>query len=117
MADRTDTPEIPEMVERVARAIYDAPNGIDGDQIADMLYEDGRISGKTAEECRAQVLAVCRMASRAAIAAMREPVWRMLDAANDAFPEPPTTMTCGEFGKRLWQAMVDAALGGRDDPQ
>lgn len=57
------------IVEAVARAIYDAPNGIDGDQVSDMLYEDERITGANAEECRAQTMAVCRSAARAAIAA------------------------------------------------
>lgn len=60
------------IVEQVARAIRDAENGIDGDTVGDMLYEDFRIEGN-ADECRAQLLVVCRAAARAAIGAMPPP--------------------------------------------
>jgi hypothetical protein len=56
-------------IERAAQAIYDAPNGIDGDQIADMLYTDFRIAGPSPADCRAQTMGVCRQAAKAAIAA------------------------------------------------
>lgn len=60
--------------EQIARAIYDAPNDIDGDQIADMLIEDFRIFG-TPDECREMVLGVCRKAADAALAAIKAPGW------------------------------------------
>jgi 3-oxoacyl-[acyl-carrier-protein] synthase III len=75
-----------EMVERVARAIYDAENGIDGDQIADMLVEDFRIYG-TADECREMTMEVCRQAARAALVAIgikRDALGEYRDT-----PEPP----------------------------
>lgn len=92
-----------EMVERVARAIYDAPNGIDGDQVADMLIEDSRISSAFPAENREQVLAVCRQAARAAIAALREPTDAMIKAASPERIGPSLQDDC-------WRAMIDAAL-------
>ena len=81
--------------ERVARAIYDAPNGIDGDQLADMLIENDRIYGD-AEVARQQVMRVCLHAADAAIAAYeaalaeeglvivpREATKGMIDAGHD----------------------------------
>jgi hypothetical protein len=58
-----------ENVDRIARAIYNAPNGLDGDQIADMLYTDDRMPD-TREEALIATFDVCRQAARAAIAAM-----------------------------------------------
>jgi hypothetical protein len=58
-----------ELVDRIARAIYDAPNGLDGDQIADMLYTDERMPD-TRDEALVATFDVCRQAARAAIAAM-----------------------------------------------
>lgn len=101
-----------EMVERVARAIYDAENGIDGDQIADMLYDDIRIIGSV-DECRAMTLAVCRMAARAAIAAMREPTEVMVrDGRAEIKPDHLPADDGDAVG--CWRAMIDAALGGVD---
>jgi len=56
--------------KRLAQAIYDAPNGIDGDQLADMLLEDSRITGPTIGECREQILDVCQHVADAALAAI-----------------------------------------------
>jgi hypothetical protein len=58
------------MSERIAQAIYDAPNGIDDDQLADMLIDDVRITGADAAECQSQVMAVCMHAARAVLAAI-----------------------------------------------
>ena len=73
--------------ELVGVAIYDAPNGIDGDQLADMLIEDDRISGTTLEECIAQVREVCRMAARAAIDAHKA---ALAEAGYVIVPREPT---------------------------
>ena len=108
--DQTQGPS--EIVERVAQAIYDAPNGIDGDQLADMLLDDDRISGANVEECRRQILAVCRQVAIAAIevhkAALaeagykivaREPSEDMMAAGADFDYSP----------EDIWRAMWDAA--------
>lgn len=103
-----------EMIERVARAIYDAQNGIDGDQVGDMLYTDHRIDGPDAETCRAQVMRVCNYAARAAIAAMREPTEVMIEASNREWDGRMSYRSSG-----AWQAMIDAALSeksGNADP-
>ncbi len=94
------------MIDRVAQAIYDAPNGIDGDQLADMILDDDRITGQSPVECRAQVLAVCQMAARAAIEAMREPTEEMLaiDRPDWVLSTPDGTLL------QSWRAMIDSAL-------
>ena len=108
-----------DMVERVARAIYDAPNGIDGDQLADMLVEDCRITGADPAACQTQVLDVCRHVARAAIAAMREPTEAMVSKRAE---RPVTLQMSGlamsaplgaSAAKDCWRAMIDAALQER----
>lgn len=65
------------IVEIIARAIYAADNGIDGDTIGSMLYEDFRIEPKgqpgvdPATECRDATLGVCKTAATAALSALR----------------------------------------------
>lgn len=108
------------MAERVARAIFDAENGLDGDRIGDMLYEDFRIEGDK-DEAIAQVMMVCRMAARAAISAVeawntkagyvtvpREPTEAMVNADFDR-PNRRLPIT-GEEVIDIWRAMCDAAL-------
>lgn len=53
----------------VAKAIYYAPNGIDGDAVGTMIYENERVecTRYTAKEA---TLAVCQQAARAAIDAL-----------------------------------------------
>jgi hypothetical protein len=95
-----------EMVDRVTQAIYDAPNGIDGDQLADMLLDNDRITGADAATCRAQVRAVCENAARAAIAALREPTESMCRAATRN----------RNLADAIWRAMIDAALAEEGTP-
>lgn len=59
--------ETESMVERVAKAIFDAENGLDGDCVGDMIYEDFRIDGPV-DNAMKETMIVCTMAARAAIA-------------------------------------------------
>lgn len=61
-----------ELVEKVRDAIFNAENGIDGDQIGDMLHDDFRIPSENSVEATKMV---CERAARAAIAVMRETGW------------------------------------------
>lgn len=94
-----------EMVERAAQAMFDANNGIDGDRIGDMVYDDFRISGSP-DECVAMVMAVCRLAVRAAMAAMREPTGEMVSAACRVPDEGDGIYLLVQ----VWRAMNHAAL-------
>lgn len=76
-----------EMIERVARAIAAAGTIVDWDEMSVACQEQF-----TKE-------------ARAAIAAMREPSETMVDAGYQA--SPPV--------EYIWQAMIDAALGGLRD--
>ena len=84
--------------EHIARAIYDAPNDIDSDQLADMLIEDFRISG-TPDECREMVLGVCRKAADAALAAI-EPLLEAMRRHIRSY-EPGTLTKAVIWGGRL----------------
>jgi hypothetical protein len=110
-----DEKQAPSEIDQVAQAIYDAPNGIDGDQIADMLIDDDRITGETAEECRGQVFAVCQHAAVPAISAhkaalvaaghkitAREPTEKMAAATAYLLPDP-------KLAAMVWRAMWDEA--------
>lgn len=96
--------------EVVAQAIYDAPNGIDGDQVGDMLIEDFRIEGETPKDCVAMVEEICRHAADAAIAALEaagyvvapiEPTQEMVEAAANS-----NTMRL--VARALYEAMLTA---------
>lgn len=102
-----------EMVERVARAIFDAENGLDGDRVGDMLYGDFRIDGPV-ENAREETMIVCRMAARAAIEAMREPPVQVTDAMRQAHNIMFVSISWEEQQRYdmafKWNAGVDAAL-------
>jgi hypothetical protein len=80
--------ETPEMVERVAAALYEVKSP-----------REWRVT----EEW---VKSIWRELAGAAIAEMREPTELMLCECTDAWGEPIGT------GKNFWQAMIDAAMKG-----
>lgn len=99
-----------DMIKRGALAIFDAPNWLDGDTVGDMLLDSDSITGRTPEECREQIIAVCQAAARAAIEAMREPA--ALEAACWAAADPRTGNVCW-IGVSVHRAadIVDTVLG------
>lgn len=103
-------PSMDESLEAViARAIYDAPNGIDGDQLADMLIEDDRINGATADECRAQIMAVCTHAARAAFAAIEAAApGDLLEQCSEI--EPTFLLNCRVAVQTMRQAGINETL-------
>ncbi|GJD41329.1 hypothetical protein OICFNHDK_3812 [Methylobacterium bullatum] len=79
---RTETEEgtvgdVPEMVERVARAIWDAENSVDGDTIGTMIHASDVVQVHGDDKGIPAAMEVCRTIARAAIAAMREPTDEM----------------------------------------
>ena len=123
-----------DIVEIMARAFFDADNGIDGDQIGDMIYEDRRINGDSVEQAIALTLDVIGCGMRAAAAALnaagyaivpREPTEAMLQAAAPALKEVDAYVAEMQLRGRgpityqdgkpplyhAWQAMVTAAEG------
>ena len=69
-----------DMVERVARAIYDAADPTSGDQVAEALMYSPFV-GDGDREPIADIMEICRSAARAAIEAMMEPSDQMLEEA------------------------------------
>lgn len=94
--------EIPEMLERVARAICKAQTGVDGD-----LLDHRVIRGEGDEPPRIESKPFwCRFEAeaRAVIEAMREPTATMAGAPYMEIEVGRATATA------TWQAMIDAAL-------
>lgn len=58
-------------VERVARAIKDVVVPTTGDPLGVTLYESEAVVGSNADEAKESLMEICRIAARAAIAAMR----------------------------------------------
>lgn len=90
-----------EMVERVARAVYEKI-ALDPDWDDAPLTEDQRVAQDDDPSQEA-----CRAIARAAIAAMRDPTEGMCLAGQEAkltidFGKPPNG--------GIWRAMIDAAL-------
>jgi hypothetical protein len=115
MADATDTPKIPEMVERVARAMWNDCRTYPFRHEYENLKWDAlvKIANKeTAARGDLNATIVVGMTRRRAkaIAAMREPIPAMNDAGINADfyaqtdPLRPT---------QIWRAMIDAALRER----
>jgi hypothetical protein len=61
----------PKDVERVARAILAAENGLDGDSIGTMLHEDFRIQVRDGDKGFGDLMTVAKRAAEAAIRAMQ----------------------------------------------
>lgn len=97
-----------EMVEKVARAIYDKPTSFDGDTVATHLCQSMMIdaSSRNKNEMLDIVRSVCRDAARAAIEAMADPSDEMLMAGGEAI------LNADEDWKSnaCYRAMIDAAL-------
>jgi hypothetical protein len=72
-----------EVVERVAKAIYDAADPTSGDCVAEALMHSPFV-GAGDTDIIYDVMAICRSAARAAILALREPNNEMLAAMHDA---------------------------------
>jgi hypothetical protein len=93
-----------EVVERVARAIYDAADPTSGDCVAEALMHSPFVGAGIGRPIY-DVMAICRSAARAAILAMREPTNAMVMAGDAASPP---------FGDHnpygAWTAMIDEAL-------
>lgn len=97
------------MIERIARAIYEAAWNSEPDQFVSALHDlDGNMHATLDGEFDMRIFA------RAVLKAMREPTTAMIDAGND----------CGDWGppgysdhangpagpENCWPAMIDAAL-------
>jgi hypothetical protein len=83
-----------EMVERVARALYESEG-------SDMLAKADHAFPKPSwDRAHPALKDDCRVKARAAIEAMREPVWAMRRAGIGAEPD----------FEYVWLAMIDAAL-------
>lgn len=104
--------DVPEMVERVARAIYDAENGIDGDTIAELISENDRIRVVGDDLGLPATMEVCRVIASAAIAAMREPNQHMLSRGSYHCITGAGAVNEGDMrqAKAVYQAMIDRAL-------
>jgi hypothetical protein len=93
-----------EVVERVARAIYDAADPTSGDCVAEALMNSPFV-GDGGRDALEDVMAICRSAARAAILAMREPTEAMenigeAELGDNKYPGAAT----------IWAAMIDEAL-------
>jgi hypothetical protein len=101
----------PEMIERVARAIFETRGYVYGDsaRMFDPMKWDEFETGEYQPTKQA-----CREDARAAIAAMREPTEGMLGAMFQIW-EPGERM--GDYDRRVaketHQAAIDAALEGK----
>lgn len=106
-----------EMVERVAKAIYDATDPLSGDHIATVIVASehlfpGRQHTEGNSSSKAYQLAamdVCRAAARAAIEAMMEPTEAMMNAAPAVGAEAFRVIwpkICGD----VWRTMAAEAL-------
>jgi hypothetical protein len=91
------------MVEKVARAIYNRPTRLDGDEIAVHLGNSMMIDGSAVDAADLEriVMQVCEDAARAAIEAMAEPSEEMLAA---------TGWSGLKWAPDAYQAMIKAAL-------
>lgn len=91
MSEAMEQEAASEMVERVARSLYDKSPGF-------LTYADPMD----------RWLISCRMLARTAIAAMREPTAEMICAGGDACREHSRLYL--HTATKVWLAMVDAAL-------
>lgn len=106
-----------EMIERVARAIYNQPTKFDGDQIGVHLSQSMMIEGsaKNLEELREFVMTVCRDAARAAIEAMQEPTEEMIAVGTEVEvpgnnDEGANEQIGGYAATEVYSAMIREAL-------
>lgn len=104
-----------DMVEKVARAIYDAEDTMSGDAIAVVLIESEHLYPKpehyvedapTSEAYQLAAMELCRTAARAVLECLRTPTPEMVKAglaSVSGYPRP-------EAVKAIFLAMIDAAL-------
>lgn len=103
-----------DMVERVAKAIYEREGYVYCDDAG--MFQPVAWDKLDSDDCQVSRDGYRRMA-RAAIAAMREPTEEMLEAFHrDAHfePENGVQIKCTTVDD-AYRAMIDAALGGKDD--
>jgi len=108
-----------DMVEKVARAIYDANDPTSNDPLAVLMhaYNPFIDDSRPIPEQLEQVMDICRSAARAAIEAMRKPSELMLDFGSFAFHTLDRDNDGSrEFAIDIWQAMIDAALAEQKAP-
>jgi hypothetical protein len=98
------------MVERVARAIFDAENGLDGDTIGTIIHGDFRVMVRDGDKGVGDTMRVCVAAARAAIAAMREPPPGVADGRFSAARKDDAGTWLVISSADAWCAMIDAAL-------
>lgn len=96
------------LVEAMARSIYDADNGIDGDTIAEIIHENFRIETADGNRGIDNTMAVCRIAARAALAAARETGYTIVPM------EPTEAMAAAGVAAftnvyDIWRDMIAAA--------
>jgi hypothetical protein len=110
------------LVEKAARALYDATDSQSGDTIGTVIWNSEHLFYDTVEgeaivdKARRACMPVCRDAVRAVLQAIREPSPEMLRAGNITVPAQDESTPCYEYdlgeddANRVWQAMIDAAL-------
>jgi hypothetical protein len=91
------------MVERVARAIFDASMISAGRTV---LWDDDWPAEHTRNEAR--------QCARAAIEAMKEPNTAMIDAGDLSVDFDPDSGSSECNTKNIWQAMISAALADKE---
>lgn len=104
------------MVEKAAKAIYDAPTTFDGDTIATHLSQSMMIDGSAtnADELRKIVRSVCRDAAIAVLKAMREPTQSMIDAMDEY---AGTIAPEHAYEAAIDQAIAEAALEAQKEEE
>lgn len=86
-----------ELVEKAAKAIYDAANGLDGDHIATIIHENFRVEVRDDDKGIGDTMVVCRAAARAA-----------LETASTALSPPMTNPQDGvseEMVEKAWEKL------------
>lgn len=102
------------MIEKLARAVYDAEDPLSGDTIAtvihmsDHLFWDDTLSGESDTDRQLEaVRIICRAAARAVLQALRDPTPEMIEAGE--FVAVRDFIPDGQFETVIWRAMIDAA--------
>lgn len=95
------------MIERVAKAVYDAEDPTSGDFVAEALLHSPYV-GDGGRDYKKDLMEICRSAARAAIEAMRVPTDAMTEAGEDS--EKVGFAADGALAELVWKVMIDAAL-------
>jgi hypothetical protein len=98
-----------DVVERVAKAIYDAADPTSGDCVAEALMHSPFVGDGDRNHIE-DVMAICRSAARAAIEAMKVPDWPMKVAGRDSMCDTLYDGASVGDAESAWTAMITEAL-------